>query len=50
MHSPVELRSRDLVAFSYYYDRALEADLIPPTGGRITVQAFTQVSRCTLLW
>ena len=43
VHRPEELVRRELVAFSYYYDRAVEAAIIPPTGGRVRVQDYTQV-------
>jgi hypothetical protein len=41
---PPELANRSLVAFSYFYDRAVEAAIVPATGGRVTVHHFTQVT------
>ncbi|KAK7085353.1 Ectonucleoside triphosphate diphosphohydrolase 5 [Halocaridina rubra] len=45
VHSPLELRSRDVIAFSYFFDRATERGLIDPfKGGTITVQEFLQAA------
>jgi hypothetical protein len=40
---PEELESRNLAAFSYYYDRAVDAAIIPASGGTVSVHNFTQV-------
>jgi len=42
VHSPEELKHRRLVAFSYFYDRAVDAGIIPESGGVISVSQFKQ--------
>ncbi|XP_066957769.1 ectonucleoside triphosphate diphosphohydrolase 5-like isoform X2 [Macrobrachium rosenbergii] len=45
VHAPSELRTRDVIAFSYFFDRATERGLIDPfNGGTITVQEFLQAA------
>lgn len=45
VHSPVELQSREVIAFSYFFDRATERGLIDPfKGGVVTIQDFLQAS------
>lgn len=51
VHAPPELRTRDVIAFSYFFDRATERGLIDPfAGGVITVQEFLQaaVQTCSI--
>ncbi|CAL4178670.1 unnamed protein product [Meganyctiphanes norvegica] len=48
VHSPPELKTRDVIAFSYFFDRATERGLIDPyDGGILTVQEFLQASTQT---
>ncbi|XP_042881762.1 ectonucleoside triphosphate diphosphohydrolase 5-like isoform X3 [Penaeus japonicus] len=45
VHSPSELRTREVIAFSYFFDRATERGLIDPfNGGVLTVQEFLQAA------
>ncbi|XP_071541728.1 ectonucleoside triphosphate diphosphohydrolase 5-like isoform X6 [Panulirus ornatus] len=45
VHAPTELKSREIIAFSYFFDRATERGLIDPfKGGVLTVQEFLQAS------
>ncbi|XP_069997430.1 ectonucleoside triphosphate diphosphohydrolase 5 [Penaeus vannamei] len=45
VHSPPELRTREVIAFSYFFDRATERGLIDPfKGGVLTVQEFLQAA------
>ncbi|XP_068245641.1 ectonucleoside triphosphate diphosphohydrolase 5-like isoform X2 [Palaemon carinicauda] len=45
VHAPAELRTRDVIAFSYFFDRATERGLIDPfNGGTISVQEFLQAA------
>ena len=41
--SPTELGQRDIVAFSYFFDRALEAGLVGDSGGYVAVNQFKKV-------
>ena len=43
IHSPSELEARSIVAFSYFYDRAVESNLIPSSGGQLTLTQYRQV-------
>jgi len=46
MHAPDELRSREVYAISYYFDRATEAGLIDPfSGGTVTVEQLMRAAR-----
>ncbi|XP_042216884.1 ectonucleoside triphosphate diphosphohydrolase 5-like [Homarus americanus] len=41
VHAPTELKDREVIAFSYFFDRATERGLIDPfKGGELTVQEF----------
>ncbi|KAK8729326.1 hypothetical protein OTU49_008764 [Cherax quadricarinatus] len=41
VHAPHELKTREVIAFSYFFDRATERGLIDPfKGGELTVQEF----------
>ncbi|XP_047740891.1 uncharacterized protein LOC108673061 [Hyalella azteca] len=45
---PDELREREVIAFSYFFDRATERGLIDPLhGGVVTVNEFAQAARQT---
>ncbi|KAK3890747.1 hypothetical protein Pcinc_005321 [Petrolisthes cinctipes] len=45
VHSPPELQSREVIAFSYFFDRATERGLIDPfKGGVLSVQEFLQAA------
>jgi len=47
---PPELGRREVVAFSYFFDRATERGLIDPTeGGTVTVSALTEAARSACL-
>ncbi|RXG52155.1 Ectonucleoside triphosphate diphosphohydrolase 5 [Armadillidium vulgare] len=47
-NAPKELRDREVIAFSYFFDRAAERGLIDPfKGGVITVQKFLQEAKDT---
>nr|XP_045613674.1 ectonucleoside triphosphate diphosphohydrolase 5-like isoform X2 [Procambarus clarkii] len=41
VHAPHELKGREVIAFSYFFDRATERGLIDPfKGGELTIQEF----------
>ncbi|KAF0288136.1 Ectonucleoside triphosphate diphosphohydrolase 5 [Amphibalanus amphitrite] len=46
LHAPDELRSREVYAISYYFDRATEAGLVDPfDGGAVTVEQLMRAAR-----
>ncbi|XP_023328506.1 ectonucleoside triphosphate diphosphohydrolase 5 isoform X3 [Eurytemora carolleeae] len=49
IHSPSELEARSIVAFSYFYDRAVDSNLIPSSGGQLTLAQYRQAGErwCT---
>ncbi|XP_013409873.1 ectonucleoside triphosphate diphosphohydrolase 5-like [Lingula anatina] len=44
VQKPVEISRKTFYAFSYYYDRAVEAKLIEETGGTIKVEQFEKAA------
>jgi len=44
VHSPEELKTRTLVAFSYFYDRAVESGILHPDGGIIEILKYKQAA------
>ena len=40
VHQPVDISNRDIVAFSYFYDLAVEAGLISGYQGQVLVQDY----------
>jgi len=49
IHSPTELASRHVVAFSYFYDRAVETQLVSSDGGQISLSHYKRAGEkaCT---
>ena len=46
VHIPSELKSREIAAFSYFYDKAVERDLIPrETEGKVRVGDYLQAAK-----
>eukprot|EP00088_Acartia_fossae_P011451 TRINITY_DN15819_c0_g1_i3.p1 TRINITY_DN15819_c0_g1~~TRINITY_DN15819_c0_g1_i3.p1 ORF type:complete len:426 (-),score=53.73 TRINITY_DN15819_c0_g1_i3:391-1668(-) len=45
VHSPAELASRTLVAFSYFYDRAVDSGLLPEEGGSIKIGQYKEMAK-----
>jgi len=44
IHSPAELEQRSIVAFSYFFDRAVEAGLVGEEGGVIAIHQYRQAA------
>ncbi len=45
VHQPEELAKREVAAFSYFFDLAIEAGLISGFQGRVTVQDYVEAAR-----